>query len=403
MSTSEPSGPVAGQRQSVVTDFAAALRQLRLEAGNPSFRAMAGATGAISHTTLHEAASGSRLPSWPTTRSYVQACGGHESEWRRRWLAAASAASDRQAADHRLPEPAAALPQAPPQPPPQSQSQEPAEGLAPGAAPPAAATDVGTPPESPQDAPARPSRFRRRRRALTHLTVLAVGAALGAGTVLATDRDTVTVTGPVAAAPSYVARVASATGTTYQTSTTLPVNRAVAAGETLVVPVMLTNTGPGEVRATDSHGDTYVMAADQSDGAAGDRTLVLTATVATALSPSDAITLSYPSAGEQHVIVDELTGVRTVDRHASASGARGTDFNSGTTPTTSVGPELVFGVAGVQGGAPVTWTDGFTALPTLSVSSDQLATGYKRVTVAGSYAAVGSCDHQWMAAVVAFA
>ncbi len=71
---------------------------------------MAGAAGAISHTTLHEAASGSRLPSWPTTRSYVRACGGHEVQWRRRWLAASCAASGRETADHRPPEPQAALP-----------------------------------------------------------------------------------------------------------------------------------------------------------------------------------------------------------------------------------------------------------------------------------------------------
>ncbi|MFE2311501.1 hypothetical protein, partial [Streptomyces sp. NPDC059411] len=202
---------------------------------------------------------------------------------------------------------------------------------------------------------------------------------------------------------SYVARVASATGTTYQTSTTLPVKRAVAAGETLVVPVMLTNTHPGEVRATDSQGNTYLIAADQTDGAADDRTLILTAAVTTALSPSDTITLGYPSTGEQHVIVDELTAVSAVDQHAAATGARGTDFNSGTTPPTSVGPKLVFGVVGVQGGAPVTWTDGFTALPTLFASADQLATGYKRVTAAGSYAAVGTCDRQWMAGVITFA
>ena len=80
MSTSEPGARAAAECRAAVADFAAALRQLRLEAGKPSFRAMAGVSGAISHTTLHEAASGSRLPSWPTTRAYVQACGGREAE-----------------------------------------------------------------------------------------------------------------------------------------------------------------------------------------------------------------------------------------------------------------------------------------------------------------------------------
>ncbi|MET7667366.1 NBR1-Ig-like domain-containing protein [Micromonospora luteifusca] len=68
--------------------FAEQLRTLRSTVGNPSFRKMAGRSGRISHTTLHEAAAGTRFPSWETTREFVRACEADEVQWRREWEAA---------------------------------------------------------------------------------------------------------------------------------------------------------------------------------------------------------------------------------------------------------------------------------------------------------------------------
>ncbi|MEU1588326.1 NBR1-Ig-like domain-containing protein [Micromonospora sp. NPDC005710] len=65
--------------------FAEQLRTLRTAAGDPSFRKMAGRSGRISHTTLHEAATGNRFPSWETVREFVRACEADEVQWRRRW------------------------------------------------------------------------------------------------------------------------------------------------------------------------------------------------------------------------------------------------------------------------------------------------------------------------------
>ena len=65
--------------------FAEQLRTLRTAAGDPSFRKMAGRSGRISHTTLHEAAAGTRFPSWETVREFVRACEADEAQWRRRW------------------------------------------------------------------------------------------------------------------------------------------------------------------------------------------------------------------------------------------------------------------------------------------------------------------------------
>lgn len=68
-----------------LTEFAAALRTLRESAGKPSFRDMAKRSGCISHTTLHEAAKGRRMPSWQTTLEYVRACGGDPQLWQAEW------------------------------------------------------------------------------------------------------------------------------------------------------------------------------------------------------------------------------------------------------------------------------------------------------------------------------
>ncbi|GII42436.1 NBR1-Ig-like domain-containing protein [Planotetraspora phitsanulokensis] len=65
--------------------FAKELRGLRAEAGNPSFRVMAARSRSVSHATLHEAAKGTRFPSWLTTEAFVEACGGDVDDWRARW------------------------------------------------------------------------------------------------------------------------------------------------------------------------------------------------------------------------------------------------------------------------------------------------------------------------------
>ncbi|MGI5145161.1 NBR1-Ig-like domain-containing protein [Plantactinospora sp. CA-294935] len=59
---------------------------------------MAAVSRSISHTTLHEAASGTRFPSWETTREFVRACHGNETAWRAKWESARPAGSGPSAA-----------------------------------------------------------------------------------------------------------------------------------------------------------------------------------------------------------------------------------------------------------------------------------------------------------------
>ncbi|MEV5493917.1 NBR1-Ig-like domain-containing protein [Nonomuraea fuscirosea] len=75
-------------RAEAIESFAATLRELRNAVGNPPFREMSGKSGAISHTTLHEATKGNRLPSWETTVEFVKACDADPAAYRERWEAA---------------------------------------------------------------------------------------------------------------------------------------------------------------------------------------------------------------------------------------------------------------------------------------------------------------------------
>jgi len=66
--------------------FAAELRQLREQAGNPTYLRMHRACGKIrSKTALSEAAGGDHLPTWETVEAYVTALKANPADWRRRW------------------------------------------------------------------------------------------------------------------------------------------------------------------------------------------------------------------------------------------------------------------------------------------------------------------------------
>jgi hypothetical protein len=92
-----PVDPGAGPQEAL----AFALRKLREENGNPTYREMA-QRAHYSASTLARAASGSSLPGRDLTLAYVRACGGDEAEWARRWDdAAAQLGEDIQPAEDR--------------------------------------------------------------------------------------------------------------------------------------------------------------------------------------------------------------------------------------------------------------------------------------------------------------
>jgi WD40 repeat protein len=72
-----------------IQEFAVALRELREQAGGPTYRCLADRTG-LSISTLADAAGGRRLPTFAVAVAYAVACGGDEQEWAARWRAAAA-------------------------------------------------------------------------------------------------------------------------------------------------------------------------------------------------------------------------------------------------------------------------------------------------------------------------
>ncbi|WP_157508764.1 NBR1-Ig-like domain-containing protein [Luteipulveratus halotolerans] len=74
--------------QDTVRTFVEDLIDLRAAAGSPSYREMARRSGCISHTTLHDATLGVRMPTWATTEQFVLACGAQPQDWEDRWARA---------------------------------------------------------------------------------------------------------------------------------------------------------------------------------------------------------------------------------------------------------------------------------------------------------------------------
>lgn len=67
-----------------VQSFASCLRKLRVDCGNPTYRALA-KRAHYSHTVLADATKGERLPTLAVALAFVAACGGDTDEWRARW------------------------------------------------------------------------------------------------------------------------------------------------------------------------------------------------------------------------------------------------------------------------------------------------------------------------------
>ena len=82
-----PVDPGAGPGQ----QLALALRELREDSGNPTYRAMA-ERAHYSASALARAASGTAFPGRDLVLAYARSCGGDEAEWDQRWAAAAAQA-----------------------------------------------------------------------------------------------------------------------------------------------------------------------------------------------------------------------------------------------------------------------------------------------------------------------
>ncbi|SNT57549.1 Ig-like domain-containing protein [Actinomadura meyerae] len=173
---------------------------------------MSGRSGAISHTTLYEAAKGNRLPSWGTTAEFVKACGADPADFRDRWEranrivgsaragrpeavagtsaarpsggAAAPASGPERHAVHIAVDPPLPPAEVPPEPSDSSESSGPSGAVtAPAPEPPSGGAADGVPPAAPK------GRFRLARPVAVTLAAVAAGVGTVVVVVLAADRD----------------------------------------------------------------------------------------------------------------------------------------------------------------------------------------------------------------------
>jgi hypothetical protein len=71
-------------------DILVELRHLHLRAGEPSMRAIARLTGAISHDTVHRILTGPDVPQWGPLELVVEALHGDVELFRELWITARS-------------------------------------------------------------------------------------------------------------------------------------------------------------------------------------------------------------------------------------------------------------------------------------------------------------------------
>ena len=86
--TYQPLDPQAASPDTI-EEFAADLRELRQQAGQPSYRAMSVQAKRSGHkrsyNSFSEAVKGRSLPSWDTVAAFVTVCGAEPSDWMDRW------------------------------------------------------------------------------------------------------------------------------------------------------------------------------------------------------------------------------------------------------------------------------------------------------------------------------
>ena len=208
--------------------------------------------------------------------------------------------------------------------------------------------------------------------------------------------------GRASAAITYVGRVGSITQGTSSTTVALTTTRQVAAGDAVLVAVLLSSTTiTGAVSVTDGVGNTYTLDRDVNDGSARDRVLIYSARNAISLPSGGRITITYPTSAECHASADEFAGLVSLDTGAGAF-ATSTSFNSGNTATTAQPTELLFGVVGEESGTTPVWASGWTALPVLSIGTDRIDAAYRVSSATGQFAASGTASGTWMAGIATY-
>ena len=191
------------------------------------------------------------------------------------------------------------------------------------------------------------------------------------------------------------------------TGITLGLTSAIPAGDTLVVPMMLTSSDPvntGSITATDTQGNTYTQIGTPTSDGSDFVTALAAVNITHPLSAADTITVTWPNNTEHNIAVEDFSGVTAIDQVALTNGTLSAQgpFGSGTV-VTGAANELLYGFTGIQGGQDGRWDTGWTANYNGIIyanTSDQLLTASQAVTTTGTYQASGTAFATWMAGII---
>jgi len=221
---------------------------------------------------------------------------------------------------------------------------------------------------------------------------------------------------------SYIDNIGRAQSKTAGTSLAITTDRAVAAGDDILVAFAADEEGTVS-SVTDSAGNTYELATqavfDQSGAAAGVRTHIYAAYNVAALPSGSTITINHTSVTARSAaasVFRGLAGSAVVDQTKTATGTS-TSPSSGASGTTTQADELLIGAIGTEGphvDSPGVWSNAFTEGPRLGTSygassgdaTDITVTmGWRIVGATGAYTAAKSglaTSRDWAAAIATF-
>jgi len=162
------------------------------------------------------------------------------------------------------------------------------------------------------------------------------------------------------------APLGNAANVSSSSSLQISLSSAVAVNNTIIISLAM-DPAAGAVSATDSKGNSYVIDADVTNGsgASGVRTVILSASVSTALTTSDLITLSFPSVATKAASAFSVSGLLTASPKDNSSTGTGssTTLTTGLTSLRSQPDEFLFSAFGIENkSAGFTSTNSFTGL-----------------------------------------
>ncbi|NOY71716.1 MAG: hypothetical protein GXP14_04970 [Gammaproteobacteria bacterium] len=187
-----------------------------------------------------------------------------------------------------------------------------------------------------------------------------------------------------------VGQGASASSTSFNTTSVLSVSSNVSAGNSLIITMVLDQGSGLGVTCSDSQGNSYTIDLDRNDTVM--RSVTCSAHNVTALTTADTFTITHPWIWGRVISVHEFSGLSastTLDG-SSAAGGSVVSTNSGST-NTNLADELLFGSISVEGPIADGFTSGTGYTPLLPRTGNASApSGYPLRTLNTQYQIVSS-------------